>query len=167
MSIPFELADDCYDLGYGLTEMSPVCNLLPYDHFQSKAGSVGLLVPNLEARLVGDSGVDVKEGEPGELWLRGPTVMKVNARSHSIFGWGLFVFAQGYLNNPAATNEAITADGWYRSGDVCTRDPEGFFHIVDRIKELIKYKARASEVPHSIILVHEYSPLDLGLPRCN
>ena len=63
--------------GYGLTEMSPVALLLLSDQFLSKAGSAGVLLPNLEARLVGNGGVDVKPGEPGELWLRGPTVMKV------------------------------------------------------------------------------------------
>ena len=57
--------------------MSPVSHLLLSDQFLSKAGSVGVLLPNLEARLVGDGGVDVKPGEPGELWLRGPTVMRV------------------------------------------------------------------------------------------
>lgn len=51
--------------------------MLPYDRFLSKAGSVGVLVPNLEARLVGNDDIDVEPGEPGELWLRGPTVMKV------------------------------------------------------------------------------------------
>jgi 4-coumarate--CoA ligase len=64
-------------VGYGLTEMSPVSHLQPYDKFLSQAGSVGILLPNLEARLVGDGDVDVKPGKPGELWLRGPTVMKV------------------------------------------------------------------------------------------
>lgn len=108
--------------GYGLTEMSPVSHILPSDQFLSHAGSAGILLSNLEARLVRDDGTDVKPGEPGELWLRGPTVMK------------------GYLNNPAATKESITDDGWYKTGDVCTRDHEGFYHIVDRIKELIKYK---------------------------
>lgn len=115
-------ADTVLVQGYGLTEMSPVSHLLPYDRFLSKAGSAGVLVPNLEARLVGTDGVDVKPGEPGELWLRGPTVMK------------------GYLNNPTATKESITPEGWYKTGDVCVRDDEGFYHIVDRIKELIKYK---------------------------
>ena len=71
------------------------------------------------------------------------------------------------MNNPTGTKEAITADGWYKSGDVCTRDPEGFFHIIDRIKELIKYKARVSQTPSSTILVRECSPFDLGLPRCH
>ena len=64
--------------GYGLTEMSPSSLILPQEWFLSKAGSAGVLVPNLEARLVRDDGVDVKPGEPGELWLRGPTVMKVD-----------------------------------------------------------------------------------------
>jgi len=108
--------------GYGLTEMSPVTHILPGDASLSKAGSVGILLPNLEARLIGDDGTSAKPGETGELWLRGPTVMK------------------GYLNNPTATNESITADGWYKTGDVCSRDAEGYFTIVDRIKELIKYK---------------------------
>jgi len=72
--------------------------------------------------LIGDGGVDVKPGEPGELWLRGPTVMK------------------GYLNNSTATKESITTDGWYKTGDVCVRDTDGCYTIVDRIKELIKYK---------------------------
>ena len=60
-----------------MTEMSPVVHFLPCDRFLAKAGSVGILAPNLEARLVGQSGIDVNLGEPGELWLRGPTVMKV------------------------------------------------------------------------------------------
>ena len=55
--------------------------MLPYNRFLSKAGSAGVLVPNLEARLVENDGIDVKPGEPGELWLRGPTVMKVPALS--------------------------------------------------------------------------------------
>ncbi|KAF9646482.1 acetyl-CoA synthetase-like protein [Thelephora ganbajun] len=108
--------------GYGLTEMSPVVHILPRDQFLSKAGSAGILVPNLEARLVGDGGVDAKPGESGELWLRGPSVMK------------------GYLNNPEATKESITTEGWYKTGDVCVRDAEGYYTVVDRIRELIKYK---------------------------
>ena len=67
-------------LAYGLTEMSAASHLTPMDQFLTKAGSVGVLLPNLEARLVGSSGVDVKAGGNGELWLRGPTVMKVNSR---------------------------------------------------------------------------------------
>jgi len=69
------------NVGYGLTEMSPVAQIVPCDQFLSKAGSAGILLPNLEARVVGEGGVDVKPGERGEMWLRGPTVMKVDARA--------------------------------------------------------------------------------------
>lgn len=85
-------------------------------------GSCGLLLPNLEARLVKDDGEDAKDGESGELWMRGPTVMK------------------GYLNNPQATKDCITAEGWFKTGDVATVDSEGYMYITDRKKELIKYK---------------------------
>jgi 4-coumarate--CoA ligase len=91
-----------------------------------KVGSIGILLPNLEARLVAsdeDDIIDAAPGEPGELWVRGPTVMK------------------GYLNNPSATACAITADGWFKTGDIATRDADGYYKIVDRKKELIKYKA--------------------------
>jgi len=64
--------------GYGLTETSPASHILPASSAH-KYGSVGLVLPNIEARLVVDEegGVDAEEGQPGELWLRGPTVMKV------------------------------------------------------------------------------------------
>lgn len=91
-----------------------------------KVGSIGVLLPNLEARLVAsdeDDIIDAAPGEPGELWVRGPTVMK------------------GYLNNPSATAYSITADGWFKTGDIATRDADGYYKIVDRKKELIKYKA--------------------------
>lgn len=84
-----------------------------------------MLLPNLEARLVAnddDNIVDAARGEPGELWVRGPTVMK------------------GYLNNPTATANSITVKGWFKTGDIAIRDEEGYYEIVDRKKELIKYK---------------------------
>ncbi|KAA1470608.1 acetyl-CoA synthetase-like protein [Dentipellis sp. KUC8613] len=122
--------------GYGLTETSPVTHHLPRALATRKPGSCGLLLPNLEARLVDEDGEapewDDKEervGGPGvrvsgrgELWLRGPNVMK------------------GYLNNEAATRNALTSDGWFKTGDIAVRDAEGFWYIVDRKKELIKYK---------------------------
>ncbi|KAJ7594131.1 AMP binding protein [Mycena floridula] len=126
---------------YGLTETSPTAHNLRIAHRKRKPGSIGLLVANLEARVVvdDDGKIDAAEGEPGELWLRGPTIMK------------------GYLNNPVATKNAITEDGWFHTGDVCIRDREGFYYIVDRRKELIKYKG--FQVPpaelESVLLTHE------------
>ncbi|KAG2109352.1 AMP binding protein [Suillus discolor] len=126
--------------GYGLTETSPTVFLLPVPDASSHIGAAGVLLPNLEVRLVGET-----EGEPhtdipgaGEVWVRGPTIMK------------------GYLNNPTATAEAITPDGWFKTGDICVRDKDGFFTIVDRRKELIKYKG--FQVPpaelESVLLQH-------------
>ncbi|KAL0581335.1 hypothetical protein V5O48_000711 [Marasmius crinis-equi] len=128
--------------GYGLTETSPTTHLLPPKDDIRKVGSIGTLLPNLEARLVvddeGDRVVDAAEGQPGELWVRGPTVMK------------------GYLNNPAATQNSVTPDRWFKTGDIATRDKEGFYYIVDRRKELIKYKG--FQVPpaelESVLLTH-------------
>ncbi|KAI0821334.1 acetyl-CoA synthetase-like protein [Irpex lacteus] len=108
--------------GYGLTETSPTSHCIPAQDVIRKVGTIGPLFPNLEARLVIEDVEDAKEGEPGELWIRGPTVMK------------------GYLNNPEATKNAITPDGWFKTGDIAIRDSEGFYSIVDRRKELIKYK---------------------------
>ncbi|KAJ7697632.1 AMP binding protein [Mycena rosella] len=126
--------------GYGLTETSPTTHLLTIADCDRKMGSIGTLLPNLEARLVedDDGDVDAKEGERGELWIRGPTVMK------------------GYLNNVASTKNAITPDGWFKTGDVAIRDKEGYYYIVDRRKELIKYKG--FQVPpaelESVLLTH-------------
>jgi acyl-CoA synthetase (AMP-forming)/AMP-acid ligase II len=110
--------------GYGMTELSPVSHKSRLARVQeTPPGSVGALIPNTEARLVDpETGEDVPEGEEGEIWIRGPQVMK------------------GYLNNPAATSETLTDDGWLRTGDIGRIDENGFFYIVDRLKELIKYK---------------------------
>jgi acyl-CoA synthetase (AMP-forming)/AMP-acid ligase II len=104
--------------GYGMTELSPVSHTVREGNF--KAGSVGTLLASTEARIVDpDTGRDTEEGE---LWIRGPQVMK------------------GYLNNADATAETIDADGWLHTGDVAIRDDDGHYFIVDRLKELIKYK---------------------------
>ncbi len=110
--------------GYGMTELSPVSHKSRLARAEeTPPGSVGALVPNTEARLVDpDTATDVEEGEEGEIWIRGPQVMK------------------GYLNNPAATSETLAANGWLRTGDIGRVDENGFFFIVDRLKELIKYK---------------------------
>jgi acyl-CoA synthetase (AMP-forming)/AMP-acid ligase II len=90
---------------------------------ETPPGSVGALIPNTEARLIDpETEKDVAEGEEGEIWVRGPQVMV------------------GYLNNPEATAETLVEDGWLRTGDIARIDPEGFTFIVDRLKELIKYK---------------------------
>merc|ERR1712129_393468 len=90
-----------------------------------KFSSVGELLPGIEARLVDpETGQDVgfTSDKPGEIWLRGENVMK------------------GYLDNVKATNETIDADGYLHTGDIAVVDSDGYFFIVDRLKELIKYK---------------------------
>jgi acyl-CoA synthetase (AMP-forming)/AMP-acid ligase II len=110
--------------GYGMTELSPVSHKSRLERVdETPPGSVGALIPNTEARLVDpETEEDVPEGEQGEIWIRGPQVMK------------------GYLNNPEATAETLLEDGWLRTGDIARIDPDGFTYIVDRLKELIKYK---------------------------
>jgi acyl-CoA synthetase (AMP-forming)/AMP-acid ligase II len=108
--------------GYGLTETSPVTHLIRPDG-ENRPGTIGPPLANTECRLVDpETGEDVAEGEPGELWMRGPQVM------------------QGYLGNDEATAATVDAEGWLHSGDIATVDADGFFKIVDRLKELIKYK---------------------------
>jgi acyl-CoA synthetase (AMP-forming)/AMP-acid ligase II len=109
--------------GYGLTETSPVTHVVPDDLAGQMPGSIGLPVPNTECRIVDVvTGQDAPAGEPGELCIRGPQVMK------------------GYLNNPQATARAIDPDGWLHTGDVARAEENGSLRIVDRLKELIKYK---------------------------
>jgi acyl-CoA synthetase (AMP-forming)/AMP-acid ligase II len=124
-----ELATACADRleclliqGYGLTETSPVTHVSPEDPAENKPGSIGPLVPNTMAKIVDVvSNDEVGTNQTGEIWINGPQVMK------------------GYLNNPGATAQTIT-DGWLRTGDVGYADDGGNFYIVDRLKELIKYK---------------------------
>jgi len=107
--------------GYGMTELSPVTHATPEG--VNRAGTSGLAISNVESLIVDpETGEDQPVGERGELWVRGPMVMK------------------GYLNNPQATADTIDEDGWLHTGDVAVVDEDGHFSIVDRIKELIKYK---------------------------
>jgi acyl-CoA synthetase (AMP-forming)/AMP-acid ligase II len=109
--------------GYGLTETSPVTHCNPIDPERAKPGTIGPPLPETECRLVDpESGENLGAGERGELWIRGPQVMS------------------GYLNNPEATAATIDDDGWLHTGDVAVVDEDGYFQIVDRLKELIKYK---------------------------
>ena len=81
----------------------------------------------------------------GEIWVRGPTVMKASVLQVQVASCLLLTlgFLQGYLNNPSATAAAITPDGWFKTGDIAISDAKGFLTIIDRRKELIKYKVSA------------------------
>ena len=105
--------------GYGLTEASPVTHANP-PGAANRPGSIGRPLPDTEARLIDpDSGVEVGDGQVGELVVRGPQIMK------------------GYFNNPLAT-EAVLKDGWLSTGDMARRDAEGYYTIVDRKRDIIK-----------------------------
>ena len=107
--------------GYGLTETSPVTHSTKLG--EAKPGSVGYPLPLTEVRIVDpETGEDCGVGEDGEIWIRGPHVMK------------------GYLNNPEATAECIDEDGFFHTGDIGHVDDDGHYYIVDHLKELIKYK---------------------------
>jgi acyl-CoA synthetase (AMP-forming)/AMP-acid ligase II len=109
---------------YGLTETSPATHCNPEDPARNKAAAVGPCVPNTECAVMDIvSGAELGPGEHGELWIRGPQVMR------------------GYLNQPEATANAIDAQGWFHTGDIGYADDDGYFYIVDRLKELIKYNA--------------------------
>ena len=109
--------------GYGMTETSPTTHFVTEDLAGQAPGSIGTLVPNTECRIVDvATGEDAPSGEPGEVCIRGPQVMK------------------GYLNNPEATALTIDRDGWLHTGDLARVEENGSLRIVDRIKELIKYK---------------------------
>lgn len=104
--------------GYGLSETSPVVAFNRLDR-PNRPGSIGIPVWGVELGLLDDDGAFCRPGERGELVVRGHNVMK------------------GYLDRPQATAEAIDADGWFRTGDIATRDGDGFYYIVDRAKDLI------------------------------
>jgi acyl-CoA synthetase (AMP-forming)/AMP-acid ligase II len=108
--------------GYGLTETSPVSHMDFTDN-RAKPGTIGPPLGDIEQRVVNmeDGVTDLKPGELGELLLRGPNVMK------------------GYYNEPGATANAITPEGWFHTGDLVTIDEDGYVTVLDRKKELIKY----------------------------
>lgn len=114
--------------GYGMSEASPVTHVLPADGDHLSLGSVGVPVANLEAKLMSvETGEEIVhpaggQSAPGELWVRGPNVML------------------GYLEREGATRETIDEDGFLHTGDIATVGQCGELYIVDRLKELIKYK---------------------------
>jgi len=136
--------------GYGMTETSPVTHSSPSDSALIKFGSVGVCAPNTESKIVSlETSESLGRNVNGEVCVRGPQVMK------------------GYLNRPEATAQTIDADGWLHTGDIGYADNEGHFFIVDRAKELIKYKGL--QVPpaelEAVLLTHR-CVLDAAVIPC-
>ena len=105
--------------GYGLTEAAPVTHCNPI-YGERRAGSIGLPWPDVEAKIMDyEKFTEKPTGEEGELWVKGPQVM------------------QGYWGKPDETAKTITEDGWLRTGDIARRDEDGYFYIVDRLKDII------------------------------
>ena len=103
--------------GYGLTECAPVVTVNP-PQLDAYKGSIGMPVPSTDIMLMDESGNEAAPGESGEMWVKGPQVMK------------------GYFNRPEATDEIIR-DGWLATGDIARADDDGYFYIVDRKKDMI------------------------------
>jgi acyl-CoA synthetase (AMP-forming)/AMP-acid ligase II len=127
--------------GYGLTETSPVLSAPARDATLARPASTGLILPGTEIRVVAlDEGEDEPAvGEDGEIWARGPQVMA------------------GYLDDPEANTWIFPGKGWLRTGDIGHVDADGYLYVVDRLKELIKY--RGFQVPPA-----ELEALLLGHP---
>jgi acyl-CoA synthetase (AMP-forming)/AMP-acid ligase II len=104
--------------GYGLTEASPTITQTRHEEPRSDC-SVGRLLPGVEARIVDEAGADVAPGEPGELWARGPNIMK------------------GYYKDPDATAAVMRPSGWLATGDIARQGEDGAYYIEGRVKELI------------------------------
>ncbi|MEX2328887.1 MAG: AMP-binding protein [Nitriliruptoraceae bacterium] len=104
--------------GYGLTEASPSVAATSMTD-DAPPGSVGLPLPGVEIRLVGEDGSDVVGGDVGEIWVRGPNVFR------------------GWWNDARATARSLTEDGWLRTGDAGTRDEHGMLYLVDRLRDLV------------------------------
>jgi long-chain acyl-CoA synthetase len=122
--------------GYGLSEAAPVVCCNPLD--APRIGTIGLPLPSTDIAIRED-GVDVAPGESGELWVRGPQVMR------------------GYWNMPDETAATLTPDGWLRTGDIAQIDEQGFVKIVDRRKDLIivsGFKVFPNEI-EDVIAAHE------------
>ena len=125
--------------GYGMTETSPVTHSSPAPPNTIKFGSVGVPAPNTECKIIDlETGEPLGPGQRGEVCMRGPQIML------------------GYLNNPEATEQTIDSEKWLHTGDIGYADEDGHFYIVDRAKELIKYKG--FQVPpaelEAVLLTH-------------
>ena len=104
--------------GYGLTETSPVTHGNPLN-IEDYTGAIGVALPSTDCAILDDAGNPLGLNQPGELCVKGPQVM------------------QGYWNQPAETEEVLSQDGWFRTGDIATMDDKGFVRIVDRKKDMI------------------------------
>jgi long-chain acyl-CoA synthetase len=104
--------------GYGLSETSPVVCTNPLDNPEF-TGAIGVPLPNTEVKILDEDGIEVPIGEPGELAIRGPQVMK------------------GYWQRPEETVKVMTPDGFFKSGDIAVMDARGYFKIIDRKKDMI------------------------------
>jgi acyl-CoA synthetase (AMP-forming)/AMP-acid ligase II len=135
--------------GYGMTEASPVTHLSPTTNAPMKPGSAGCVVPNTEVKIIDVvTGAPVAQGQEGELLIRGPQIMK------------------GYLNQPEETAACLDREGWYHTGDVGYVDADGYFFIVDRTKELIKYKGlQVAPAELEALLVTHPAVLDAAVVR--
>ncbi|MFB6530893.1 MULTISPECIES: AMP-binding protein [unclassified Streptomyces] len=126
---------------YGMTELSPGTHVVPLTAQDPPPGTVGKLLPSTEMRILSldDPSKDAAPGEEGEVAIRGPQVMK------------------GYLGRPDATAAMIDADGWVHTGDIGRVDDDGWLYVVDRVKELIKYKGFqvAPAELEALLLTHE------------
>lgn len=136
--------------GYGMTETSPVTHSSPGNPELVKFGSVGVLAPNTECKVVDlETGAANPARKEGEICVRGPQIMK------------------GYLNRPEATAQTIDADGWLHTGDVGFVDEDGHFFIVDRAKELIKYKGfQVAPAELEAVLLTHPSVIDAAVIPC-
>lgn len=126
--------------GYGLTEVAGACHIRALGSPLDRPGSVGPVLQNTESKIIDvETGAELGPNETGEVLVRGPHIML------------------GYLNNPEATVHCIDEDGWFHTGDVGYADDDGCFFIVDRVKELIKYKAYqvAPAELEALLLTHE------------
>jgi long-chain acyl-CoA synthetase len=123
---------------YGLTETSPAATINPFDGAEYN-GSIGLPIPSTDVALRDDEGNDVPMNQPGEICIRGPQVMA------------------GYWQRPAETAHAMTADGYFKTGDIGTMDARGYIRIVDRKKDMINvsgFNVYPNEI-ENVVMMHE------------
>ena len=138
--------------GYGMTETSGIITSIAGDFFVDKPASCGRAMPTFDVKVVGDDGQALPPGQPGELWVKGASVIK------------------GYINRPEATAESIT-DGWLHTGDAAYLDADGFIYLVDRKKDMVLrggeniYCAEVESALHQHPAVAECSVFGVADPR--